>query len=74
MALVADNIHDKIQISLRSLMDLDGDHQSPQAQASVQSEERKIRLSKSSSACPTSSIWTPTSNCSISPGRHSSQD
>ncbi|MFO1499431.1 MAG: RNA polymerase sigma factor RpoD [Verrucomicrobiota bacterium] len=43
MALVADNIHDKIQVSLRSLNDVEAQRKSPQQQVVVQSEERKIK-------------------------------
>jgi RNA polymerase primary sigma factor len=43
MALVADNIHDKIQLSLRSIQDFQGQRKSPQQQSVIQSEERKIK-------------------------------
>jgi RNA polymerase primary sigma factor len=43
MALVADNIHDKIQVSLRTIHDLDAQKKSVSQQAVVQSEERKIK-------------------------------
>jgi RNA polymerase primary sigma factor len=43
MALVADNIHDKIQLSLRGIQDYEGQRKSPQQQVVIQSEERKIR-------------------------------
>jgi RNA polymerase primary sigma factor len=43
MALVADNIHDKIQLSLRGIQDLETQRKSPQQQVVIQSEERKIK-------------------------------
>jgi RNA polymerase primary sigma factor len=43
MALVADNIHDKIQVSLRSIQDLESQRKSSQQQVVIQSEERKIK-------------------------------
>ncbi|MCL5096373.1 MAG: sigma-70 family RNA polymerase sigma factor, partial [Candidatus Omnitrophica bacterium] len=43
MALVADNIHDKIQLSLRAIKELEAQRKSPQQQTIVQSEQRKIR-------------------------------
>ena len=43
MALVADNIHDKIQVSLRSITDFETQRKTPQQQLVVQSEERKIK-------------------------------
>jgi len=43
MALVADNIHDKIQLSLRSIQDSEGQRKSPQHLTIIQSEERKIK-------------------------------
>jgi RNA polymerase primary sigma factor len=43
MALVAENIHDKIQLSLRSIQDCEVQRKSNQQQAVIQSEERKIR-------------------------------
>ena len=43
MALVAENIHDKIQLGLRTIQDLQGEQKSAAAQAIIESEERKIR-------------------------------
>lgn len=43
MALVADNIHDKIQLSLRTIRDFEEQRKSAQQQAIIQSEERKIK-------------------------------
>jgi RNA polymerase primary sigma factor len=43
MALVADNIHDKIQLSLRTIQDLESHRKSAQQQAIIQSELKKIR-------------------------------
>jgi RNA polymerase primary sigma factor len=43
MALVAENIHDKINLSLRAIRDLESEHKSPQAVAIIDSEQRKIR-------------------------------
>jgi RNA polymerase primary sigma factor len=43
MALVADNIHDKIQLSLRAISDFEQQRKSQQQQAIIQSEHRKIR-------------------------------
>ncbi|MEO7297087.1 MAG: RNA polymerase sigma factor RpoD, partial [Verrucomicrobiota bacterium] len=43
MALVADNIHDKIQLSLRSLTDLKSQRKSAQQQTVIESEQRKIQ-------------------------------
>jgi RNA polymerase primary sigma factor len=43
MALVADNIHDKIQLSLRTIQDLEVQRKSSQQQVIIQSEERKIK-------------------------------
>jgi RNA polymerase primary sigma factor len=42
MALVAENIHDKIQLSLRVIKEWEPQRKSPQAQAIIQSEQRKI--------------------------------
>ncbi len=42
MALVAENIHEKIQASLRALRELEAQHKSAQQQVIVQSEKRKI--------------------------------
>jgi len=42
MAQVAENIHDKIQLSLRVIRDWEPQRKSPQAQAIIQSEQRKI--------------------------------
>ncbi|MBE0544501.1 MAG: RNA polymerase sigma factor RpoD [Verrucomicrobia bacterium] len=43
MAMVAENIHDKIQLSLRVIKEWEPHRKSPQAQAIIQSEERKIK-------------------------------
>ncbi|HNQ90393.1 MAG TPA: RNA polymerase sigma factor RpoD [Verrucomicrobiota bacterium] len=43
MALVADNIHDKIQMSLRLIQDLEQQRKNPQAQQIIESERRKIK-------------------------------
>jgi RNA polymerase primary sigma factor len=43
MALVADNIHDKIQLGLRAIHDLEHQRKSPQVQQIVDSEWQKIR-------------------------------
>ncbi|MEO6034481.1 MAG: RNA polymerase sigma factor RpoD [Verrucomicrobiota bacterium] len=43
MALVADNIHDKIQLSLRTIDDYESQRKSAQQQAVIQSEQRKIK-------------------------------
>jgi len=43
MALVADNIHDKIQLSLRTIQDLEAQRKSSQQQVIIQSEQRKIK-------------------------------
>jgi RNA polymerase primary sigma factor len=43
MALVAENIHDKINLSLRAILELESQRKSPQAIAIIESEQRKIR-------------------------------
>jgi len=43
MALVADNIRDKMELGLRMIRDLEGQHKSPQQQAALQSEQVKLR-------------------------------
>src|SRR5579862_8550284 len=43
MALVAENIHDKINLSLRAIQELDTPGKSSQAIAIIESEQRKIR-------------------------------
>jgi RNA polymerase primary sigma factor len=43
MALVADNIHDKIQMSLRTIQEYEGHRKSSQQQMVIQSEQRKIK-------------------------------
>ena len=43
MALVAENIHDKIQLSLRVVEDWECQRKSPQQQAIINSEQRKMR-------------------------------
>ncbi|MBM3833342.1 MAG: RNA polymerase sigma factor RpoD [Verrucomicrobia bacterium] len=43
MALVADNIHDKIQLSLRTIQDFEAQRKSSQQQAVIHSEDRKIK-------------------------------
>jgi RNA polymerase primary sigma factor len=43
MALVADNIHDKIQLSLRAIRELEAQRKSTQQQAIILSEQRKIK-------------------------------
>ena len=43
MALVADNIHDKIQLSLRAIRDFEQQRKSAQQQSVIQSEQKKIR-------------------------------
>ena len=43
MALVADNIHDKIQLSLHTIGDLESQRKSYQLQAVIQGEQKKIR-------------------------------
>ena len=43
MALVAENIHDKINLSLRAIQDLESQKKSPTAIAVIESEQRKIR-------------------------------
>jgi RNA polymerase primary sigma factor len=43
MALVAENIHDKINLSLRAIQELESQRKSPQAIAIIESEQRKIR-------------------------------
>ena len=43
MALVADNIHDKIQLSLRTIVDFEDQRKSAPQQSVIQSEHRKIK-------------------------------
>ncbi len=43
MCLVAENIYDKLQSSLRQIHEWDSHRKSPQAQAIIESEERKMR-------------------------------
>ena len=43
MALVAENTHDKINLSLRAIQELESERKSPQAIAIIESEQRKIR-------------------------------
>jgi len=43
MALVADNIHDKIQLSLRAIRELEAQRKSNQQQAIILSEQKKIK-------------------------------
>jgi len=43
MALVAENIHDKMNLSLRAIQELESQRKSPQAVVIVESEQRKIR-------------------------------
>jgi RNA polymerase primary sigma factor len=43
MALVAENIHDKIRLSLGAIDELNGERKLPQTQAIISAEERKIR-------------------------------
>jgi RNA polymerase primary sigma factor len=43
MALVAENIHDKMNLSLRAIGELESHRKSPQAIAIIESEQRKIR-------------------------------
>jgi RNA polymerase primary sigma factor len=43
MALVADNVHDKIQLSLRTIADVEPQRKSGHQQAIIQSEQRKIK-------------------------------
>jgi RNA polymerase primary sigma factor len=43
MALVAENIHDKIILSLNAIQELESQRKSPQAIAIIESEQRKIR-------------------------------
>jgi RNA polymerase primary sigma factor len=43
MALVAENIHDKINLSLRAVQELESQRKSPQALAIIESEQRKVR-------------------------------
>ena len=43
MALVADNIHDKVQLSLRTIEELEQNGKAVQCQHVVQSEQRKIK-------------------------------
>jgi RNA polymerase primary sigma factor len=43
MALVAENIHDKIQLSVRTIADWEKQRKSPQQEAIIDSEQRKIK-------------------------------
>ncbi|HET7625439.1 MAG TPA: RNA polymerase sigma factor RpoD [Verrucomicrobiae bacterium] len=43
MALVAENIHDKIQLSLRTIHEMQANRKSPSHDAIIESEQRKIR-------------------------------
>jgi len=43
MALVADNIHDKIQLSQRTIQDFENQRKSSQQQSVIQSEQKKIK-------------------------------
>src|SRR5205823_11768454 len=43
MALVADNIHDKVQLSLRTIQDLENQRKSNHQQTIIQSEQKKIK-------------------------------
>jgi RNA polymerase primary sigma factor len=43
MTLVAENIHDKINLSLKAIAELDSQRKSPQALIIIESEQRKIR-------------------------------
>jgi len=43
MTLVAENIHDKIQLSIRTIENLERQHESPQRSALVQAEQQKLR-------------------------------
>jgi RNA polymerase primary sigma factor len=44
MALVAENIHDKIQLSLRFTRELEAQRQSPQQEAMLEAERRKVQV------------------------------
>jgi RNA polymerase primary sigma factor len=44
MALVAENIHDKIQLSVATIAELEPQHKSAAAQAIIASEQRKIKV------------------------------
>ena len=43
MALVAENIHDKVQVSLRAIEEIESHRKSPQTQAIADGERKKIR-------------------------------
>lgn len=43
MALVADNIHDKIQASLKSIQEFEKERSSPQRQMLIQGEQKKVK-------------------------------
>src|SRR5205823_2157760 len=43
MALVADNIHDKVQLSLRTIQDLENQRKSNHQQTIIQTEQKKIK-------------------------------
>jgi RNA polymerase primary sigma factor len=43
MALVADNIHDKVQLSLRTIEELEQSEKAAQCQHIIQSEQRKVK-------------------------------
>jgi RNA polymerase primary sigma factor len=43
MALVAENIHDKIQLSLHAVQEWENQRKSPQQHAAIQSEQRKVK-------------------------------
>ncbi len=69
MGLVAENIHDKIQVSLRTIAELEAQRKSPAQQNIIQAKSAKFRRSKFSSACSTRITSSPISSCSISAAR-----
>jgi RNA polymerase sigma factor (sigma-70 family) len=74
MALVADNIHDKMQLSLRTIAELEEHGKGPQQQHIIQSEQRKIKALEEFVRMPCQDTSRPTWNCNISPQGHPGQD
>src|SRR2546430_11833460 len=66
MALVADNIHDKVQLSLRTIQDLENQRKSNHQQTIIRSEEHTSELqSQSNLVCRLLLEKTKTPTCPL---------
>jgi RNA polymerase primary sigma factor len=71
MALVADNVHDKFQLSLKTIGDLDPQKKMPQVQMMIDAERRKVAALEEFVRMSCEGYLQTYRSCRISPARRS---